>query len=260
MTQIRRALSLAVALCIAGPAFAQQAVPFANGVPVAPLGLADQPLGKGPFVYKTAEVQDVRVTVLVRDIEYPYAMAWLPSGEMLVTQRTGQLRILRNGKLDPKPVEGGPASVYAGKSGGMGAVHGYMNVVVHPRFADNHLVYLSYTKPLDAKRNGVAIARGRLEGGKLVDVKDVFFADDLHGALAFTLTPDGLMYVATAGFNANDAQDPKSLGGKVLRLKDDGSVPADNPFVGKAGARPEVYTMASGSPRWGPTGATRSTC
>ena len=243
MTQIRRALSLAVALCIAGPAFAQQAVPFANGVPVAPLGLADQPLGKGPFVYKTAEVQDVRVTVLVRDIEYPYAMAWLPSGEMLVTQRTGQLRIIRNGKLDPKPVEGGPASVYAGKSGGLGAVHGYMNVVVHPRFADNHLVYLSYTKPLDAKRNGVAIARGRLEGGKLVDVKDVFFADDLHGALAFTLTPDGLMYVATAGFTANDAQDPNALGGKVLRLKDDGSVPADNPFFGKAGARPEVYTM-----------------
>ncbi len=243
MTLTRRALSLAAALCVTGTAFSQQNVPFANGVPVAPLGLADQPLGQGPFTYKTAESQDVRVTVLVRDIEYPYAMAWLPTGEMLVTQRTGQLRILRNGKLDPKPIEGGPASVYAGKSGGMGAVHGYMNVVVHPRFADNHLVYLSYTKPLDAKRTGVAVARGRLEGGKLVDVKDVFAANDGHGALPFTLTPDGFLYIATAGFSANDAQDPNALGGKVLRLKDDGSVPADNPCVGKAGARPEVYTL-----------------
>ncbi len=237
------AATLACAACLAVPVGAQQAVPFANGVPVAPTGLADLPLGKGPFLYKTAENQDIRVSVLARDLEYPYALAWLPTGEMLVTQRTGQLRILRHGKLDPKPISGGPASVYAGKSGSLGAVHGYMNIVVHPRYAENHLVFLSYTKPLDGKRTGVAIARARLEGDRLSDVKDVFFADDLHGALAFTLTPDGLLWIATAGFTADDAQNPNSLGGKVLRLKEDGSVPADNPFVGQAGHRPEVYTM-----------------
>lgn len=249
--KMRRAVSAAVLLCAASsvaPVLAQQDmaqrdVPFANGVPVAPTGLADQPLGKGPFFYRTAEHQDIKVTVLVRDIEYPYALAWLPSGEMLVTQRTGQLRIVRNGRLDPKPVEGGPASVYAGKSGSLGAVHGYMNVVLHPRFAENHLIYLSYTKPLGDKRNGVAVARGRLDGNRLEDVQDVFASADLHGALAMTMTPDGMLWLATAGFTADDAQNPAVLGGKILRLKDDGSVPADNPFVGKAGARPEVYTL-----------------
>ena len=235
--------ALLCAAAVTGTAFAQQNVPFANGVPVAPIGLAGQTLGKGPFLYKTAEQMDVRVSVLARDIEYPYAIAFLPGGEMLVTQRTGKLRIFRNGKLDPKPIEGGPPSVYAGKSGDLGAVHGYMNIVVHPRFAENHLVYLSYTKPLDGKRTGVAIVRARLEGNTLSDVKEVFGNDNLHGALTFTITPDGLLWIATAGFTASDAQDPNSLGGKVLRLKDDGSVPADNPFVGKAGARPEVYTL-----------------
>jgi aldose sugar dehydrogenase len=241
---IRQVFSVAALLCSAGiavPVTAQQQVPFANGVPVAPTGLANQPLGKGPFVYKTAEQQDIRVMVLLRDIEYPYAIAWLPTGEMLVTQRRGQLRIVRNGVLDPKPIEGGPASVFAGESGAIGAVHGYMNVALHPRFSENHLLYLSYTKSLGDKHTAVAVARGRLEGNRLSDVKDVFVSSDVRGAIAMTVAPDGMLWIATAG-NA-EAQNPNSLGGKVLRLKDDGSVPADNPFVGKAGARPEVYTL-----------------
>ncbi len=243
---IRLVFCAASMLCAAGfaaGASAQQSVPFANGVPVAPTGLADQPLGKGPFVYRTAEHQDIRVTVLLRDIEYPYALAWLPSGEMLFTQRRGQLRIVRNGVLDPKPIEGGPAAVFSGQSGSIGAVHGYMNVALHPQFAQNHLLYLSYTKPLDAKRTAAAVARARLDGNRLSDVKDVFESSDVHGALAMTVAPDGMLWLATAGFTNEDAQNPNSLGGKVLRLKDDGSVPADNPFVGKAGARPEVYTL-----------------
>ena len=118
-----------------------------------------------------------------------------------------------------------------------------MNVVLHPQFAQNKLVYLSYTKKLDAKRNAPAIVRGRFEGDRLVDVQEVFADDTIRGALPFLLTPDGMLYVATAGFNNDDAQNPASLGGKVLRLKDDGSVPQDNPFAGKAGTRPEIYTM-----------------
>jgi len=241
---IRHVFSVAALLCTSGlaaPASAQQNVPFANGVPVAPTGLANQPLGKGPFLYKTAEGQDIRVTVLLRDIEYPYALAWLPTGELLFTQRRGLLRIVRNGVLDPKPIEGGPAAVFSGQSGSIGAVHGYMNVALHPQFSQNHLLYLSYTKPLGEKRTAVAVARGRLDGNRLTDVKDVFVAENIHGALAMTVAPDGMLWLATAG-NA-EAQNPDSLAGKVLRLKDDGSVPADNPFVGKVGTRPEVYTL-----------------
>ena len=232
-------------LCIAPTAasFAQQSVPFASGVPVAPTGLADQPLPPGPFTYKTAEGMDIRVSVLLRDIEYPHAMTWLPNGDMLFTQRRGLLRIVRGGKLDPKPIGGTPDSFYAGQSGGLGAVHGYMNVVLHPQFAQNKLVYLSYTKKVDAKTNAPAIIRGRFDGDKLVDVKEVFSSSTVRGALPFTLTADGMMWIATAGFTLEEAQDANALGGKVLRLKDDGSVPTDNPFVGKAGTRPEIYTM-----------------
>lgn len=229
------------ALGISVSVLGQQSVPFANGVPVAPIGLANQPLGKGPFLYKTAEQQDIRVTVMLRDLEYPYSIAWLPSGEMLITQRRGLLRIVRNGVLDPKPIEGGPASVYAGQSGAIGAVHGYMNVALHPKFSENHLVYISYTKSLGDKRSEGAVARGRLEGNRLTDVKDVFASPEVRGALAMTLSPDGMLWLATAG--NDEAQNLNSLAGKVLRLKDDGSVPSDNPFVGKAGARPEVYSL-----------------
>ena len=86
-------------------------------MPVAPTGLADQPLGAGPFTYKTAEQQDVRVSVFTRGLEYPYSMAFLPTGELLVTERAGRLRIIRNGVLDPRPIAGGPASRFRGKSG-----------------------------------------------------------------------------------------------------------------------------------------------
>src|SRR5262249_52611241 len=151
MLLTRLGAATAAALLLAQSASAQQAtakVPFSMGIPVAPVGLADQPLGNGPFSYKTAEEQDVRVTVFTRGLEYPYSIAWLPTGEMLVTERAGRLRIVRDGKVDPKPVTGGPPSKFAGKSGAVGAVHGYMTLAVHPQFAQNHWIYFSYTKVL----------------------------------------------------------------------------------------------------------------
>jgi glucose/arabinose dehydrogenase len=229
------------ALLLAPAALAQQKVPFANGVPVAPTGLADQPLGAGPFDYRTGEGQDIRVTVVARDVEYPYALAFLPDGSLLFTERTGRLRIIRNGTLDPNPITGGPVSKYAGKSGGLGSVHGYMSLIAHRDFARNRLVYFAYSKPLDATRHTVAVARARLEGNALQDVRDLFVGDNLRGAVSLAMTPDNLLWIATGADAA--AQDGMSLGGKVLRLKDDGSVPADNPFVGKAGYRPEIYTL-----------------
>ncbi len=191
-------------------------------------------------MYRTAEQQDVRVSVVARGLEYPYSLAFLPGGELLVTERPGRLRIIRNGVLDPRPIAGGPASRFAGKSGAIGAVHGYMSLVVHPRFAENHWIYFSYTKPLDDKRATVAVARARLEGGTMRDVRDVFVGDNLRGAASLAMTPDGMLWIATGG---EGAQDPKSLTGKVLRLRDDGSVPPDNPFVGREDYRPEIYTL-----------------
>ena len=243
MRAVHRVVSAAALLLCAGlPAigWTQQSVPFKYGVPVAPIGLADQPLGQGPFAYHTAEEQDIRVQVIARDIQYPYSLAFLPSGELLFTTRTGQLRILRKGVLDPKPISGGPASHFSGKSGSIGAVHGYMSLVVHPEFVKNHWIYFSYSKPLDERNTTVAVARARLEGGALSDVRDVFVGDNLHGATSLTITPDNMLWIATSG---DTAQDPKVLVGKVLRLKDDGTVPKDNPFVGKQDYRPEIYTL-----------------
>ncbi|MBK7114978.1 MAG: PQQ-dependent sugar dehydrogenase [Proteobacteria bacterium] len=240
---MRTAIRLAImpALLLTMSAQAQQKVPFANGVPVAPTGLADQVLPAGPFDMRTGEGQDIRVTVLARDIEYPYSLAFLPNGDLLFTERTGRLRVLRGGKLDPNPITGGPVSKYAGKSGGLGAVHGYMSLIVHRNFAQNQLIYFAYSKPLDATRHTVAVARARLVGNALQDVRDIFVGENLRGAVSLAMTPDNLLWIATGADAA--AQDPMSLGGKVMRLKDDGTVPADNPFVGKAGYRPEIYTM-----------------
>ena len=222
-------------------ASAQQKVQWDSkfNIPVAPTGLAHRPLPDHPVEFDTAEGQKIRVVVVTKALEYPFSAAFLPDGSMLVTERAGRLRIIRKGVLDPKSIAGGPASYWAGESGGPGAVHGYMDIALHPRFGENHLLYLTYTKPLDGGKRTTAIARGRWDGGALVDVKDIFVLPEASTSrIAFGT--DGMLYFTTTG---RDPQDPITLGGKVLRLRDDGSVPPDNPFVGQAGHRPEVYTL-----------------
>src|SRR6202451_3928380 len=140
----------------------QQTPPFDKtfNIPVAPTGLANRKLPKLPLEFDTAEGQRIRMAAVTRALEYPWSLAFLPDGNMLVTERAGRLRIIRNGVLDPKPV-GGPPSYWSGESGAPGAVHGYMDIALHPKFADNGFVYLTYTKPVDEKRRVVALARGR---------------------------------------------------------------------------------------------------
>jgi glucose/arabinose dehydrogenase len=231
---------LGLALMTTG-AFAQQKVQWdaKYNIPVAPTGLAHRPLPDHPMVFDTGEGQNIRVVVVTKALEYPWALAFLPDGNMLVTERPGRLRIIRNGVLDPKPIAGAPVSYWAAESGAPGAVHGYMDIALHPRFAENHLLYLTYTKPLAGEKRTTAIARGRLDGGALKDVKDIFTLDE-GSTSRIAFGTDGMLYMTTTG---KDPQDPNTLGGKVLRLRDDGSVPPDNPFVGQAGHRPEVYTM-----------------
>jgi glucose/arabinose dehydrogenase len=223
----------------------QQKVPMTPiGIPVAPTGLANRPLPKLPMEFDTGEGQRIRVSAVVTGLENPWTVAWLPDGTMLVTERPGRLRVVRNGKLDPKPVAGAPAARNIGISGEPGAVHGYMDVVLHPNFASNQLVYLGYTKPIDEKRQTTAIARGRWNGSALVDTKDIFVGAEGNGVARLAFGRDGMLYVTTAsGGNGSAAQDGNSQGGKVLRLKDDGTVPPDNPFAGKSGYRPEIYTL-----------------
>jgi glucose/arabinose dehydrogenase len=221
--------------------WAQRTVPFKMGIPVAPQGLANKPLGDGPFDYATGEGQDIRVVVVTKALSYPYALAWLPDGTMLVTERTGQLRTIKNGVLDPKPVSGGPKAFFAGESGLPGAVHGYMNIALHPQFAQNQLIYLSYTKPLGDNRNVVAVARAKWTPNGLTDLKDIWQADpSANGATPIVFGRDGMLYIATSG---GDAQAKDTLSGKVLRIRDDGSVPSDNPFVGQAAYNPQIYSL-----------------
>lgn len=228
---------------LAAAALAQHKnVPFANGIPVAPQGLANRPLPKLPMEFDTGEGQRIRVVAVTNELEYPFSAAFLPDGAMLVTERTGHLRIIRNGVLDPKPVAGGPECFYAGQSGLPGAVHGYMDIALHPKFAENHFIYLTYTKPIDAKRRVAALARAVWDGHALTGTRDIFVADG-GGPSRIAFGRDETIYMTVSGTRPDDAQNPDTDGGKVLRLHDDGTIPKDNPFVGQAGHKPEVYTL-----------------
>jgi glucose/arabinose dehydrogenase len=178
----------------------------------------------------------------------PWHLAFLPDASLLVTELTGQLRIIRDGILNPRPIAGWPDSSLQART-----LH---SVLVHPQFAQNHFVYLTYVKANKEGLTTMALARGRLNGMALADVRELFVADawvmggPISGRAAFG--PDGMIYMSVNDhdrfFNTSDtsvrmlAQDLGSDVGKVLRLRDDGSIPSDNPFAGRKGARPEIYT------------------
>jgi glucose/arabinose dehydrogenase len=205
-----------------------------------PIGVPVAPLGGGPFVFDTAEQHKIRVTVVTKGLVHPWALAFLPDGSMLITERPGRLRVVRDGVLDPKPVNGVPRV----RALGLG---GLQDLALHPRFAENRLLYFTYIKPVENDRGAPAVARGRLEGGELVDVRDVLVADSREGNSALdariAFGRDGMLYMSTGGNLPGVSQEPDSLRGKILRIRDDGSVPPDNPFVGRAGYRPEIYTL-----------------
>jgi glucose/arabinose dehydrogenase len=235
----RLVAGLIVSGVFAGTAAAQQAVPFSMGVPVAPTGLQDQPLGAGPWTYKTAEGMDIKVSRFA-ELPWPYSMVFLPGGELLVTTRKGELHLVgKDGKS--QQVTGGPPSVFRGRSGSLGAVHGYMSLVVHPKFAQNKLIYFFAHKPDTDKGYVGVLVKARLNGLKLENVTELLAGEGIRGATAMTMTPDGLLWVGSGGDTA--AQDPKVLNGKILRLTEDGKPAPGNPFAGKEGYRPEIWSM-----------------
>lgn len=200
------------------------------------------PLPAGPSVLDTEEYK-IRVVTLVNGLSRPWSFAFLPDNSILLTERTGRLRIIRNNVLDPEPVRGVP-EVFSR------SYEGLMDVVLHPRFAENGLVYVSYSKRSDNKV-AIALARGRFDGKALTDVRDIFVADPIEVKFGPTLGSklafdrNGLLYMSLASPPGDwgRAQDPGSHRGKVLRLRDDGTVAPDNPFVNRGGYRPEIYTL-----------------
>ena len=207
------------------------------------------PLPREPSVFDTAEYK-IRVVTIADGLSRPWSLAFLPDGSILVTELTGQLRIIRDGVLDPQPIAGVPEVVAR-------PYEGLQDIALHPRFAENGFIYLTYTKRGPEGGLAFAIARGRFEGMALTETRDVFVASPwtsqrfgpmLGSRIAFDR--DGFLYMATASPSGDwdRAQDPSNHTGKVLRLRDDGTVPPDNPFVGRAGYRPEIYSLGHRSP------------
>ena len=229
MTMRNLALSALLLASLAPTALAQ---PAAN--PAAP----KFPLPTAPREYDTFE-QKVKVTVIARGIQRPWGLLPLPNGDILVGVRpTGQVLAIRNGVLDPTPLTGLPA-MRTTRTTGM------LDMALHPKFAENRLIYFTYHKPLGGDTYTLALARGRYEGSGLSNVQELYAGNAVRtGGSRIAFGNDGLLYITVGGAQRlPDAMNTDTIFGKVLRLKDDGTVPADNPFVGKAGARPEIFTV-----------------
>jgi glucose/arabinose dehydrogenase len=208
-----------------------------------PLAIPRGAFGDGPWTVEAAEGVRIRMSVVTKGLVNPWSFAWLPDGSMLITERPGRLRLLKNGVLDPTPISGVPV-VKAQRLSGL------MDVALHPKFAENRIIYLTYNKGREDGMLATVLARGRLEGNALKDVKDIFVAEpwwDGAGGSASRIVfgRDGMLYMTTGsggGANFGQGQEKNIHKGKVLRLKDDGTVPADNPFVKQPEFKPEIYS------------------
>ncbi|MBN1238729.1 MAG: PQQ-dependent sugar dehydrogenase [Gammaproteobacteria bacterium] len=205
------------------------------------------PLPELPRTLETSE-QRIRVVAVAEGLSHPWSLAFLPNGDMLVTERPGRLRIVRGGRLDPDPISGVPG-VHVTRLGGL------LEVALHPDFDRNELLYLTHSKGREDGRSTTALVRGRFDGEALTDVEELFVANNwsesvtnFGGRLAFD--GQGHVFVAVGERQEPErAQNGLDHGGKVLRLREDGSVPDDNPFVGQDDFAPEVYSLGHRSPQ-----------
>ena len=279
-TKITRSFSKAAACAAAVGVFvgvsfgtsgtAQQAQPAASTQALAPAarggGRGPAPtdtLGTGPWDLGTGRGR-VHVDVVTKGIDHPWGIAFLPDGGMLVTERPGRLRVVKTGGLDPTPIGPLPQMLATG-------LGGLLDVALHPRFAENRLIYLAYSKPGQGQGNATtAVFRARWDGGTTLTAgRDILVADAYHGGPGTgpgsgdgSLGPASGSYGSRLVFDRNGflfvtlgdrnippkAQDPGSHIGKILRLRDDGSVPPDNPFAGRTGYKPEIYSLGHRNP------------
>lgn len=198
---------------------------------------------------------DYRVVPVVEGLVQPWSMSWLPGGDMLVTEKPGRLRIVRDGQLLPEAVPGVPEVFYRGQGG-------LFEVIPHPDFGDNRWVYLTYSR-VEGSTSVTAIARGVFENDRLNNTTEIFATQaEGFGHYGGKLVFDGNGYMfLTAGdrmappvgdrdeLMAHPAQDLSNHNGVVIRLHDDGRVPDDNPFAGERGALPEIWSYGHRSPQ-----------
>lgn len=201
-----------------------------------------------PFVIRPAAANQafnssagrLRASVVANGLEHPWGLAFLPDGGFLVTERDGALRRVGGDGRVSAPLKGVPAVVARGQGG-------LLDVAPHPDFARNGLVYLTYSEPGDGGQ-GTAAARGRFDGDGLSNVEVIYrmkrkTRTNHHFGSRLAFAPDGKLFVTTGDRGEGGrSQDLSDTAGKVLRLEADGSIPADNPFVSRAGAAPEVWS------------------
>jgi glucose/arabinose dehydrogenase/catechol-2,3-dioxygenase len=228
---------MATVVLLTAPTIAQ-VNPNRSGPPAPPL----------PATFWTSETP-IRVVPVASGLSHPWSFVFLPDGDILITERPGRLRIVRKGVLDSQPIAGLP-TVRAAVLGGL------LDVALHPKFAENKVIYLSYSKANEQNLMTTALARATFTGSALTNVQDIFIATNtwsksvtnFGGRIAFD--KDGFLFMTVGERQEqNRAQDGNDHGGKVIRLHDDGRVPADNPFVGKAGFKPEIYSWGHRSPQ-----------
>jgi glucose/arabinose dehydrogenase len=204
-------------------------------------------------VQRSAE-HDYQIVTVADGLVNPWSIAFLPGGDMLVTEKPGRLRIIRNGALVPTPVAGVP-EVFAQGQGGL------LDVLPHPDFATNRLIYLSFSKPYaDGEGATTAVVRGRFENDRLTNVEQIFEAVSRgagHYGSRLAFDRQGYLFITVGDRQAppsgnleeHPAQDLSNHHGTTVRLHDDGRVPADNPFVGQQNARPEIWSYGHRNPQ-----------
>ena len=229
------------------------------------LALSSASMVTGNTTFKSA-LHDYRVVTVVDGLVQPWSIAFLPDGDVLITERPGRLRVMRQGNLLPQPVEGVP-KVFHSSQGGL------LEVMPHPNFTSNRVIYLSFSKPGATESEArTALVRGRFDGSRLTNVEQLFEAvsqgrNHFGGKIAFD--KDGYLFLTLGdrqvppqgNLDAHPAQDLSNHHGKIVRLHDDGRVPADNPFVNRAGAagcRGVAAAPCATSCPWGDTDRCRS--
>jgi glucose/arabinose dehydrogenase len=194
-----------------------------------------------------SEEQSFTVETVASGLAHPWGIAFLPNGDALVTERPGRIRIIRNGALQDAPIEGGP-EVRASGQGGL------LDIALHPQFAENQYVYITYSKPGEAGA-ATALARARFDGQRLTGLEDLFVADNWnnrgqHFGSRIVFDGNGMVFISAGERGERDrAQDPSDHAGTIIRLHDDGRVPQDNPFVGREGFRAEIYSYGHRNPQ-----------
>lgn len=200
-------------------------------IPPGPRQIPSPPLGNGPWTFQTTEAATIRVSVVTRGFSHPYGLAILPDGTFLISERAGNLRVVRQGVIDPDPVPGVPQVIYRGTEAGL------MDVVLQPEYAGNHWVYFTYHKPIGNNLASNAVGRGTWDGKALTDVKEIFLSDDVDTEVSrIAFGRDGMLYMTIGApgtgpsASLDRAQHGSDYAGKLLRMRDDGSLPPDNPY------------------------------